>query len=165
MDVRGATEGARPRTAVVAFTRYEDARAAVDLLAERRFPVQGLAIVGEGLQYVEQVTGRRGYGVAAVQGLVNGAVTGGLVGLLLGLLTAGQPLASAGVLALWGLVVGALIGMALTLTAQAARGGRRDVDSWPALRAERYVVLADDDIAVDARRLLGDDAALMRSER
>jgi hypothetical protein len=58
----------QPRRAAATFSSYRDAEAAVDFLSDRRFPVERVAIVGRDLQTVEQVTGRRSYGRAALNG-------------------------------------------------------------------------------------------------
>jgi hypothetical protein len=61
---------------VASFDRYTEAERAVDFLADRRFPVERVSIVGRDLEYVEQITGRMTYGRAAL----NGALTGALIG-------------------------------------------------------------------------------------
>ena len=55
------------------YSRHEDAQAAVDLLAEREFPVQHLSIVGTDLRLVERVTGRRTWGTVLGQGVFQAA--------------------------------------------------------------------------------------------
>jgi hypothetical protein len=80
------------REVVASYPDYAGAQYAVDALSDQRFPVERLAIVGAGLQSFEQVTGRKGYGKAAAQGLVTGAVVGAALGWLLGLFTVVQPL-------------------------------------------------------------------------
>jgi hypothetical protein len=61
---------------VASFTTYREAERAVDLLSDRGFPVERVAIVGRDLQLVEQVTGRMGYGQAALRAALQGAVLG-----------------------------------------------------------------------------------------
>lgn len=144
------------RHVVASFPHYAQAQYAVDALADRRFPVEQLAIVGSNLQSVEQVTGRRGYGRAALSGLFNGAVIGALVGFVLGLFSLFQPFATAVVLTVYGLVIGGALGLLFGLFSHALSGGRRDFSSVSAVRAERYDVLADADVAADAERALAD---------
>jgi hypothetical protein len=55
---------------------YAEAQRAVDLLADRGFPVEKVAIVGRRLRYVEQVTGRFGTGRAALLGALQGTLLG-----------------------------------------------------------------------------------------
>jgi hypothetical protein len=70
---------------VASFTIYQEAERAVDLLSDRGFPVERIAIIGRDLQLVEQVTGRMGCGQAALRGALQGAVLGLLFGWLFGL--------------------------------------------------------------------------------
>lgn len=142
------------RTVVASYPDYAGAQYAVDALSDRRFPVDRLAIVGAGLQLFEQVTGRRGYGKATAEGLVTGAVVGLAVGWLLGLFTVVQPLVSAIVLGAWGLVIGGVIGIVLGLIGHALSRGRRDFSSVSTVRALRYDVLAEADVADEAQRVL-----------
>lgn len=144
------------RVVIASYSDYEGAQYAVDALSDRRFPVDRLAIVGAGLQSFEQITGRRGYLKAAAGGLATGAVVGAAVGWLLGLFTVVQPLVSAIVLAIWGVIVGGVIGMVLGLIGHALSRGRRDFSSVSTVRAERYDVLADADVADEAKGALVD---------
>jgi hypothetical protein len=145
-----------PIHVVASYEDYADAQRAVDSLADRRFPVRHLAVVGVGLQSYEQVTGPRGYRQAATSGGVSGAAVGFLVSWFMGLFTRVEPLASAAGLGLWGLAIGAVAGASVGLVRHAMTGGRRDFSSTSTLRAERYDLVADSDFAVQARRLLTD---------
>ena len=60
--------GAGPQRVVASFKTYGGAEGAVDRLAEAGFPVEHAAIVGHDVRFVEQVTGRFGYGEAALRG-------------------------------------------------------------------------------------------------
>ncbi len=73
-----AVPEAAMRTTIASYRDYAEAQAAVDALADRRFLVERLAIVGQGLRTIEQVTGRKGLGRAALDGAVSGALTGGV---------------------------------------------------------------------------------------
>lgn len=142
------------RVVVATYPEYAGAQYAVDALSDQRFPVDRLAIVGAGLQSFEQVTGRKGYGKAAAEGMATGALIGAGVGLLLGLFTVAQPLVSAIVLATWGVVAGGVIGIVLGLIGHALSRGRRDFSSVSTVRAQRYDVLAEADVADEAQRIL-----------
>lgn len=142
------------RDIVASYPEYADAERAVDALSDRDFPVEALAIVGADLRSVEQITGRRGYGRAAGGGLVGGALIGWFVGLLLGLFSVVAPWTAALVLGLWGLVIGAVVGAVVGLIGHAMTGGRRDFSSMSTLEAERYEVLAEPNVAEQARRLI-----------
>jgi membrane protein required for beta-lactamase induction len=140
---------------VASYGTYRDAERAVDRLSDEKFPVERTRIVGHGLRFVEEVTGRFGYGDAVLRG----ALSGGLVGLLIGWLFAVfnwfDPRVAWGWLifdGLWfGLVFGALIGLVLHAFTQ----GRRDFSSVPAMKADRYDVVVDEEVADEAERLLG----------
>jgi hypothetical protein len=100
-----------PRRVVVAsFDSYPEAQRAVDYLSDERFPVERVAIVAEDLRLVEQVTGRRGYGQAALQGAGSGALIGLIFGFFLGLFNVIDPLISAFYLGLVWLINGDIIG-------------------------------------------------------
>ena len=64
------------------YSTYADAQKAVDFLADQKFEVQNLAIVGTDLKSVERVLGRRNWGTVITQGLQSGISTGLLVGLV-----------------------------------------------------------------------------------
>ena len=51
------------------YTRYEEAEGAVDLLADPKFPVEYLSLVGCDRRIVERVLGRLGWGRVALSGL------------------------------------------------------------------------------------------------
>jgi hypothetical protein len=129
--------GGRPRRAVASVRTYAEAERAVDHLSDQEFPVERVAIVARGLSMVEQVTGRRGYLEAALQGLANGALIGILIGWLFGIFDWFEPITSAFWLAIDGLWFGALVGALFGLLSQALSRGRRDFGSVAGLSAER----------------------------
>ena len=143
-----------PRRVVASFGTYEEAERAVDLLADRKFPVEHTAIVARDLEYVEQVTGRMTYWRAIGLGALNGAVIGLLIGWLFGLFNWFDPIVSAFWLALDGLWFGALVGAALGLIAYALTGGRRDFAAVGGFRAKHYDVVADEPFADEAEVML-----------
>jgi hypothetical protein len=139
---------------VASYRAYDQAQRAVDYLADRKFPVERVSIVAEGLNFVEQVTGRAGYGSAAISGAVTGAATGALFGFIFGLFDLVTPLVSGVSLALYGLVLGAVVGLILGLIGQALTRGQRNFNSVGGVRADRYNVLVDDEVADEAARML-----------
>src|ERR671920_2118231 len=99
MNTGPATARRAPRRVVASYGTYAEAQRAVDHLSDERFPVERVSIVAEDLRFVEQVTGRRGYGQAALGGAASGAVVGAFFGFFLGLLNIFDPVASALILA------------------------------------------------------------------
>lgn len=144
------------RRAVASYPSYPEAVQAVDYLADRRFPVERLAVVAKDLRYVEHVTGRLDYWKAAARGAGGGAVVGAVLGFFFGLFSWVEPLVSGLVLALYGLVIGALIGAVTGLGAHALSGGRRDFSSVPRLDASRFEVVADVELAEQAAAMLAE---------
>jgi hypothetical protein len=149
-------ESPTPRRVVASFGRYEEAERAVDVLSDRKFPVERTAIVARDLDYVEQVTGRITYWRAMGLGALNGAVIGLLIGWLFGLFNWFDPVVSAFWLALDGLWFGALVGAAMGLIAHALTGGRRDFAAVGGFRAKHYDVVVDEPFADEAERMLAD---------
>lgn len=142
------------RRTVASFTDYAQAEQLVDRLADRDFPVGRTAIVGHDLRTVEQVLGKLDYPLAAWRGLVSGAVPGALIGWLYGLFAWVTPLVAGFLLALYGLVIGAVIGALVGLAAHALQRGRRDFASVTVTQPGRFEVVADDEVADEALRLL-----------
>ena len=143
-----------PRRVVGSYDSYAEAQRAVDYLSDEGFAVERVAIVGEGLRFVEQVTGRVGYGRAALQGAASGAFVGLFFGFIFGLFSLIDPLVSALALALWGLVFGAVLGAIIGLVSHLASGGRRDFASVGGIEADHYAVMVDEEFAEEAQRLL-----------
>jgi len=154
MDTQTTPTSLPPRRVIASYTRYEEAQRAVDYLSDEKFPVQHVAIIGEGLQLVEQVTGRLTWIKAAINGVLGGAITGLFLGWLLGLFNIVNPLVSAFVLALWGLIFGGVIGAIIGVIGYAATGGRRDFTSVGTMQAQQYNILVDAELAEEAQRLL-----------
>ena len=143
-----------PRRVIASYDSYPEAQRAVDYLSDEMFPVERVSIVAEDLRFVEQVTGRRGYGQATLQGAGSGAVIGILFGFFLGLFSLIDPIFSAFLLALYGLIFGAILGAIIGLLGYALSGGRRDFSSVGGIEAGRYNVMADEKVADEASRLL-----------
>ncbi len=142
------------RRPVATYTNYSQAQRAVDYLSDQRFPVERVAIVAEGLRFEEQVTGRLGWGRALLNGALGGAATGIFIGFIFGLFSLITPLVSALTLAFYGLIFGAIVGALFGLLFYAFSGGRRDFTSVGSIRAQRYEIMVDSEVANEAERLL-----------
>ncbi|MEU6765643.1 general stress protein [Streptomyces sp. NPDC046853] len=145
----------QPRRPIASYKTYEEAERTVDHLSDQGFPVERVAIIGQDLRLVEQVTGRMDYGRAALHGAASGALPGALIGWLFGLLNWLDPLVSALLLAVYGLVFGAIVGALFGVLLHALQGGRRDFASLSSLQPGRYEVVADEAVADEAVGLLG----------
>lgn len=141
---------------------YEDypaAQRAVDYLADEKFPVEHLAIVGSDLRQVERVTGRLTWAKAALGGLATGAWLGLFVGLLLGLFTNEGWVQIIVFSVVWGAVFMAIFGV----VGYWFTGGRRDFTSQSVIVAGRYEIYCQHQHAEDARNLLA--RLSLRSDR
>ncbi|MFI8996610.1 general stress protein [Streptomyces sp. NPDC053542] len=140
------------RPVVGSYPTYEGAQRAVDFLADNKFPVEHTAIIGSDLRMVETVLGRLTLGRAALAGAGTGAWFGLLIGLLLSVFAAGRH----GVLTLVlsGVAYGAVFGTLFGLASHAMTGGRRDFASRSQIVAARYDVVADHEVAEDAKNRL-----------
>lgn len=139
---------------VASYETYAAAQRAVDFLSDRKFPVERVAIVGEGLQTIEQVTGRLDWGRAAGLGLGQGMGMGLFIGLIFAALGLGQG-SFIGLVA-YGVVIGGIFGVVWGLVGYALSGGRRDFTSIGGMRAREYLLLTDPEVAEQARALLGE---------
>ena len=139
------------RRTIADYSSYVEAERAVDLLSDRGFPVERVAIVGTGLRSVEQVVGRVTTARAALTGAGQGALIGLFFALLFGLFFTGPGFF--GLLA-YAVVTGAVLGATFEAIWHAAQGGRRDFSSIAGTYAERYELQADDEVADEAGRLL-----------
>jgi len=141
---------ATPGVVVGTFADYAAAQQAVDLLSDKKFPVERTAIIGTDLRLVENVLGRLTTARAAMAGAASGAWFGLFIGLLFGLFSNnswfGVILVCLLIGAAWGAVFGAI--------AHAATGGRRDFASRSSIQAGQYAVVTDPDLADQARELL-----------
>jgi hypothetical protein len=154
----------RQRRSIAVFDNYADAEHAVDRLSDLRFPVERVAIIGDDLQMVEQVTGRLNYGGAAQKGAASGALLGALIGWLFGLFDLINPLVASIVLAFYGLIFGAVIGAVLGLVMHALQRGRRDFDAVAMMVPRRFEVVVDEEVAEEAARLLA-EAPVAQTQR
>jgi hypothetical protein len=143
------------RRTIASFGRYDDAERAVDRLSDLGFPVERVAIIGQDLQTVEQVTGKMNYPRAAWRGALSGAIPGALIGWIFGLFNWINPLISAVLLAVYGLIFGAIVGAIIGVIVYAMQRGQRDFASVLTMQPQRYDVVVDEDVADEAARLLG----------
>ncbi|HKA68484.1 MAG TPA: general stress protein [Actinomycetes bacterium] len=138
---------------IATYTRYADAQRAVDHLADKRFQVEVVRIVGTDVRLVEQVLGRLSWGRAAGGGAAAGAWLGLLFGLLLLILVSNIGVFEA---LLWGLLWGALFGATLAVVSYAMTGGARDFISRRDLQPQHYDVQARREHAANARQVLAE---------
>ncbi len=143
---------ATDRPVVGSYGTYAGAQRAVDFLSDEKFPVERTAIIGSDLRMVETVLGRLTKGRAAMAGAGSGAWFGLLVGLLLTLFTTNH--SDVFPLMLGGVLFGAVFGAVFGFIAHAVTGGRRDFTSRSQIVAGRYDVVADAEVAEDAKNRL-----------
>lgn len=149
-----STEARKQRRSIGVYDDYASAQRAVDHLSDHGFPVERVAIVGHGLHYVEQVSGRMTTGTAALIGAAQGAALGALFGLGFGLIFTISPHPALPLLVLYGIVSGALLGALFGAVTHAATGGGRDFTSVSGIHADRYEVMVDEEVADRAAELL-----------
>jgi len=135
------------------FENYLDAKKLVDRLLDGGLPPKALSIVGEGLESVERITAKYGYGRAAI----NSAMTGSWIGLFSGLLFAsfGQSVSLSPLLAgaVIGAGVGMMAGMILYTSQKATRPTFRSVQQ---IIADSYRVIVDESLHGKAKRVLSE---------
>jgi hypothetical protein len=132
------------------YDTYGEAQHAVDYLADSKFPVQDVTIVGVEPLLVERVAGRLSWGRVLGSGAASGAWLGLFVGLLLSMFTAGA--GSSPILI--SLVAGIVFGVGFAVMNYSAIRGKRDFVSHSQIVARRYDVLCQPQRAEAARNLL-----------
>ncbi|WP_233563763.1 general stress protein [Cryobacterium tepidiphilum] len=151
-----------PRGEVVAtYETYNEAQAAVDVLAKADFPVKQLSIVGNDLKTVEHVTGKLSWGRVAIAGAASGAWMGIFFGLLFFIFSpdgAGMPFLLAAVL------IGAGFGMLFGLVSYAFNRRRRDFTSTMQVIATNYHLLVEASLVNRARNVLGGGSGIVAGE-
>jgi hypothetical protein len=133
------------------YNTYADAQKAVDYLADEKFEVQNLAIVGTELKSVERVLGRRNWGTVITQGMQSGISTGLLVALVMLIFT--QP-RSFFLLLVVSLAIGIALGVGFSAAGYAMSRGKRDFTSITQTVATKYEVLCEHKVAAQAREML-----------
>ena len=139
-----------PQTVGV-YNTYDEAQKVVDFLADQRFPVENLCIVGTELRSVERVLGRRSWGTVIGQGVQSGVSTGLMITLLMWLFV---PTENPLLLALYALGIGIVVGIGMAALGYWMSRGKRDFTSVSQTIATKYEVLAEHKVAGDARELL-----------
>ena len=130
---------------------YADAQKAVDFLADEKFAVENLAIVGTELKSVERVMGRKTWGTVISAGVQSGVSTGLLVGLVM--LIFGNP-SSIALLLIVALAIGIGLGIGFAAIGYAMSKGKRDFTSVTQTVATKYEVLCEHKVAAQAREML-----------
>jgi hypothetical protein len=140
------------RVLVGRFSRYKDAKRAVDRLCVARIPQQRITVLGQGLSWSPPLTGERSARLGARLGAAAGALT------MLLLWSLGALAASFGWFSalLAGGFCGAFIGAAIGLVAWRATRDRGVLPETGNVDVRRYDVLVEPDDLPKARRLLGD---------
>ncbi|BCY12538.1 general stress protein [Actinoplanes sp. L3-i22] len=146
----GDPKHAGPTVVVGSYPEYALAQQAVDYLSDNKFPVERTSIIGTDLRLVETVLGRLTTARAAAAGAASGAWFGLFIGVLFGLFSDSNWFA----VILTTVLVGAVWGAVFGAIAHAATGGRRDFTSRSSLQAAQYAVLADAEVADEAKTLL-----------
>ncbi len=133
------------------YSSYADAQKAVDYLADEKFEVQNLAIVGTDLKSVERVLGRRTWSTVILQGVQSGVSTGLLVAIVLLIFV---PVQSFFVLLLSALAIGVALGVGCAAAGYGLSRGKRDFTSVTQTVATKYEVLCEHKVAGKAREML-----------
>ena len=133
------------------YNSYAEAQKAVDYLADQKFEVQNLAIVGTDLKSVERVLGRRNWGTVLNQGVMSGISTGLLVALVMLIFTRPPSILA---LLLVSLAIGIVLGIGFAAAAYAMSRGHRDFTSVTQTVATKYEVLCEHKVAARAREML-----------
>lgn len=132
------------------YTSYLDAQKAVDYLADNKFAVQKVAIIGSELKMVERVTGRLSYPRVALSSAATGAWFGLFVGLILSLF-GGSEMAST---ILSSIALGAIFWLLFGVITYAFQRGKRDFTSTSQVVASSYDIIVEPSLANEARRML-----------
>jgi hypothetical protein len=138
------------------YSTHEAAQHAVDMLAEHKFPVEHVTLVGTGLKLEERILGRWTLGRALLTGAGTGAWIGLLIGIIFWIVT---PWVVGAVIS--AIILGVVFGAIFSAVAYFMQ--RRAYMSAPAVVADRYDILVDAEFAEEARRLLA--AVLSTTDR
>ncbi len=133
------------------YQTYAEAQKVVDFLADSKFPVQNLAIVGTELRIVERVLGRRTWGTVLLGGVQNGITTGLIMSLIF---WAFMPVDNIWALFLYALAIGMIVGVVFAALTYWMSQGKRDFTSVSQTVATKYELLAEHKVAIQARELI-----------
>jgi hypothetical protein len=131
---------------------YDEAQQVVDFLADSRFPVENLCIVGTELKSIERVLGRRSWGTVIGQGVQSGLSTGVMITLLMWIF---MPAANFLFLVVSALAIGIFVGVLMAALGYWMSQGKRDFRSVSQTMATKYELLAEHKVAGHARELIG----------
>ena len=129
------------------YSTNEAAQHAVDILAEHKFPVEHVTIVGTGLKLEERILGRWTLGRAVLTGAGTGAWIGLLIGVIFWIVS---PWVVGAVIS--AIILGAIFGAIFSAVAYFMQ--KRAFMSAPAVVADRYDILVDAEFAEESRRIL-----------
>lgn len=135
---------------VATYGTYLQAQKAVELLAEKSFPVRAVTIVGSDLRMVERVIRRLSYPSAALGGFLSGAWFGLFVGLVLTLFSS---TGNVGIM-LPAVLFGGAFGLLFSVIGYSFTRGRRDFASSSQIVATSYSLLCLGEHAAQARSIL-----------
>ena len=135
---------------VATYGTYLEAQKAVELLAEKSFPVRAVTIVGSDLRMVERVIRRLSYPSAALGGFLSGAWFGLFVGVVLTLFSS---TGNAGIM-LPAVLFGGAFGLLFSVIGYSFTRGRRDFASSSQIVATSYSLLCLGEHAAQARSIL-----------
>lgn len=130
---------------------YDEAQQVVDFLADARFPVENLCIVGTELKSMERVLGRQSWGRVIGAGVQSGLSTGLMITLLMWVF---MPTANFLLLVLYALSIGIVIGIVFAALGYWMSQGKRDFRSVSQTIATKYELLAEHKVAGQARELI-----------
>ena len=136
------------------YTSYLDAQKAVDYLADEKFPVRYVSIVGNDLKMVERVTGKLSYPRVALTGAMTGAWFGLFIGVMLSFFDSAANNGQMPLNIMTAVLLGAALWMLFAIIGYAAQRGKRDFTSTNQVLASSYDVIVAPDVAGEARRLL-----------
>ncbi|WP_051477143.1 general stress protein [Arthrobacter sp. Br18] len=132
------------------YTAYLEAQKAVDYLADNKFPVEKVSILGNDLKTVERVTGRLSYPRVAMASAATGAWFGFFVGLILTLFGGSEAVSTV----VSSMALGAVFWLLFGVITYAFQRGKRDFTSTSQVIATSYDVIVDPEVSSDARRQL-----------
>lgn len=148
-----ARDSSRSRVAIAFFPSRAEARQAIHHLGDSGFPIEHVAIVADGMQVPEPISGRAHTGWIAFQGASEGGMVGLFLSTAIGLVNVAQPLTAMPYMTILGTLGGAVVGLVLRLLGQTFSGDKRDIPTTSA-RPTRYLVMVDSHLSREASRLL-----------